>query len=333
MFRHPDSSDSEDDSGVPELTGRVSFLTSKGIKLTKGNQSWLHKPLERGRFCIYVGISSNGKMYVGQHLAGTGKKTTSCWNARIHTKIKDKKCRAVWNAIQKYGFGDFEWFILHEGCESDTFDADTAEIHFIELLNTISPGGYNIRFGGSRGRLHPESIAKYKATMATPAQQEKKKITSKEVANRPEIKAALSKRMKGNIPVKPSADVEIARRKKISSTTTGSKRGPMPDHVKLRISQALKGRTLPPEVIDKMKKAKRTQKSERSMSNASTLRWQDPEYRSKRRNKVLEKRQIQLDACLSEKDRTSLVKTFERVDRNNAFKKQRTTQVPDTSHV
>lgn len=169
----------------------MEVLIRKQVAPEESEQKWLHTPLEPGRACIYAGVCTvTNKIYVGQHLWDKGKRNRSCWDRRIVTKKNEKRCHAMYNAIKKHSFTSFEWFIL---CVCDELRADICETTYIRWCDCISPKGYNIRGGGSRGRLHPDSIAKMKASLPF----EKRSAVSKQVANRPEVKEALRKRMTG----------------------------------------------------------------------------------------------------------------------------------------
>lgn len=190
----------------------MEVLRRKNIEIVESEQKWMHTPLEKGRACIYAGVCViTRKIYVGQHLYDRGKRNRSCWDRRIVRKRYETKCTAIYNAVNAHGEDAFEWFIL---CECEESLADTCEITFIRWCDCISPKGYNIRCGGSRGRLHPDSIAKMKASNTF----EKRSRVSKEVANRPEVKAALSARMKGKKPGKITAETEKLRRANIKKT-------------------------------------------------------------------------------------------------------------------
>jgi len=194
----------------------MDILALKRVEVDPEEQVWLRTPLEEGRACIYAGVCmATRKIYVGQHLSDKGKRKRSCWDRRIVVKKKEKKCIAMYNAIQKHGFDSFEWFIL---AECAAYYVNNLEKTFIRWCDSLSPKGYNIRDGGARGRLHADSIAKMKASLPF----EKRSVVSKEVANRPEVKEALRKRMKGSkrtYTINPAN--EAIRRDKISKANKG----------------------------------------------------------------------------------------------------------------
>lgn len=98
----------------------------------------------------------NGKVYVGQTTR------TMEWRWRQHQQPNRKSRMPIGAAIQKYGPENFTIEQL-EGCSSQA-ELDEAETRWIALLGSLAPAGYNIREGGARGKLHPESIAKKRQT-------------------------------------------------------------------------------------------------------------------------------------------------------------------------
>lgn len=84
---------------------------------------------------IYIGQSSNIKLrweYNGIHYRGSHK---------------------IYNAIQKYGWDNFEHIILEENltCEQ----ANEREQFYIKFYNSVEEG-YNIKYGGSNSKCPPE---------------------------------------------------------------------------------------------------------------------------------------------------------------------------------
>lgn len=194
-------------------------LARKRIEVVPSEQKWLHTPLEPGRACIYVGVCRvNNKMYVGQYVRKKDAHTQSCWEVRIYKKRYEKRCPAIYNAIQKHGFYSFDWYILAECAEAY---ADAGEKIFMQWCDCIRPNGYNIREGGSRGRLHADSVAKLRAKLLA----------------------------------RPPHSAE--HRKKISDTLKGVK---LPSATRFKMSVAKKGMYVSAERIQKMKETKDAQR-------------------------------------------------------------------------
>ena len=82
----------------------------------------------------------NGKKYVGQTL----KSVKVRWRGHCKAARAGSMC-ALHCAIRKYGEDNFVIEILHR-CTEPLLNA--VERYFVALLNTVSPGGYNLTFGG-----------------------------------------------------------------------------------------------------------------------------------------------------------------------------------------
>lgn len=99
-------------------------------------------------FCVYCHVSPVGKIYVGISTAPYKR-----WNSG-KGYIKNHH---FWNAIQKYGWDNFQHIILAEHLSAET--AASYEINLINALKTTNPKfGYNKREGGDGGLL-PETRA------------------------------------------------------------------------------------------------------------------------------------------------------------------------------
>ena len=110
---------------------------------------------------IYCATSPSNKKYIGQCLSfdSKGRKygTKGRWRKHISEAKncgKDKGCRALNNAILKYGDKNFilETLII---CNAEFLDE--YEKKFQLLYNTIAPNGYNLIIGGSGGKRCKET--------------------------------------------------------------------------------------------------------------------------------------------------------------------------------
>ena len=93
--------------------------------------------------------SPSGKSYIGQ--------TTRSVEIRFQQHQKSNRCIALYNAIKKYGWDNFEidWY----ECPDEDLDFD--EELLVREMETLSPEGYNLREGGgSRGKHNEESKQK-----------------------------------------------------------------------------------------------------------------------------------------------------------------------------
>jgi group I intron endonuclease len=120
---------------------------------------------------IYMLTSPNGKIYIGQ--------TTRPIHKRLGEHKKGKiGCRAIYSAIQKYGWENFkkDWYECPD--EDLNFDEDL----LVSEMRTLSPKGYNLKDGGgNHGKHSDESRLKMsKAQKGKKLSKETKQKISKE---------------------------------------------------------------------------------------------------------------------------------------------------------
>jgi group I intron endonuclease len=98
---------------------------------------------------IYILTSPIGKSYIGQTILPIEKRF------QRHQR-KSSKCAAIYNAIQKYGWENFEkdWY----ECPDEDLNFD--ENLLVREMGTIAPGGYNLKEGGGNGKLSEETKQK-----------------------------------------------------------------------------------------------------------------------------------------------------------------------------
>ena len=94
---------------------------------------------------IYVHINKiNGKIYIGQ----TCRKNVKARYGK--NGIQYQKCPRFWNAIQKYGWDNFEHIVLIENLTQEI--ADIVEVELIEKYKSCDTNfGYNLAPGGRTG--------------------------------------------------------------------------------------------------------------------------------------------------------------------------------------
>lgn len=98
----------------------------------------------------------NGKCYIGQTV--DPKKRSECHRRAYNTGV----ISAFHRAINKYGFDNFEYSILHEN--KTRKELDILEKTEIENHKSIVPFGYNLRSGGNASCQHSETIKKITAS-------------------------------------------------------------------------------------------------------------------------------------------------------------------------
>lgn len=107
---------------------------------------------------IYMITSPSGKSYIGQ----TVRTFNERWSKhKSNAMADDPSCRALAEAIKKYGEASFQTQTL---LECDDEQLDDYEIEMIAKYNTLSPHGYNLREGGNTTRYSVESRQKMSDT-------------------------------------------------------------------------------------------------------------------------------------------------------------------------
>jgi len=98
---------------------------------------------------IYMLTSPSGKIYIGQ--------TTHPIEKRFQQhQQKSSNCVAIYNAIQYHGWDNFEkdWY----ECPDEDLNFD--EELLVREMETLSPGGYNLKEGGDNGKMSAETKQK-----------------------------------------------------------------------------------------------------------------------------------------------------------------------------
>ena len=106
-------------------------------------------------YCIYMHKNKiNHKVYIGQTCQYPPTKRWLHGEGYQH-------CSKFYNAIQKYGWDNFEHIILEENLTLQ--QANEKECLYIKKYNSIDCG-YNIRMGGSQGALSSKHKQKIRAS-------------------------------------------------------------------------------------------------------------------------------------------------------------------------
>jgi group I intron endonuclease len=126
---------------------------------------------------VYLIKSPSGKGYVGQAL-----------NLRLRMQSHRSPCRikgtmgkspALYRAVAKYGWARMRVFVL---ATPKAEDLDSEEQRFVQLLGTLSPGGYNLTTGGDAGRSDAPEV-KEKKRCNTVASWHNPKVRARRIAN------------------------------------------------------------------------------------------------------------------------------------------------------
>lgn len=99
----------------------------------------------------------NQKAYIGQTIQHN---VASRWSEHIKSINSGADSHLI-RAFKKYGIENFSFNVV---ANIPNEELDSAEVLEISNRNSLSPNGYNIRNGGSRGKHSQESIEKMKET-------------------------------------------------------------------------------------------------------------------------------------------------------------------------
>jgi group I intron endonuclease len=98
----------------------------------------------------------NDKIYIGQASCFVGSNNNRWgslgrWKSHVSEAIKnnDDHCVLLNNAIRKYGPENFEVKTIDKGNFSEINDK---EVYYIQLFNSLTPNGYNLKTGGDKGK-------------------------------------------------------------------------------------------------------------------------------------------------------------------------------------
>ena len=93
-------------------------------------------------YVVYKHTAPNGKSYIG---------ITNNYEKRCYQHQKENSCRAFYDAIQTFGFNNFQHEILVDNLLKE--DALKIEKQLIKKHNTIYPNGFNLKCGGEKTRF------------------------------------------------------------------------------------------------------------------------------------------------------------------------------------
>ena len=218
---------------------------------------------------IYAVVCTiNGKQYVGQ----TIQSLDSRWKAHIS---KRGTLPGFSKAIKKYGADAFTLRVLDTADTAE--ELNLKEQHWVRVLNTIAPAGYNLNEGGDAirhvGYVSPETRAKMRAARLG-------KSLSQATKNK--IRAALTGTTQPTEVVAKRTEVIremwASRRdelsKKISLATTGKVRS---DAVRAQMSEARKGIPMKESARQKKLGTKASPETREKMRLAQTGKAKSPE--------------------------------------------------------
>lgn len=119
-------------------------------------------------YVVYCHTAPNGKKYIG----ATSMRPERRWRGGEGYK----RCRAFYDAIQEFGWGQFKHDILLSGLSRA--EAHAKESEYIEKYNTLSPNGYNLETGGTRDKsVCQEAKERQSASHKNPSDDTRRKIS------------------------------------------------------------------------------------------------------------------------------------------------------------
>jgi group I intron endonuclease len=143
----------------------------------------------------------NEKCYIGQAMKMVGVVKPQKWGAqgRWRSHLREAKntvekglkdhCTILNQAIRKYGEDKFDVITLCECTSVEEMDKKEAE--YIQEYNSMVPNGYNLNYGGAKGKDSDETREKKKQMRLGKKHDEETKnnISKGQIGNRREVKA------------------------------------------------------------------------------------------------------------------------------------------------
>jgi len=211
---------------------------------------------------------TNGKCYIGQ--------TIGTLNRRINQHFNSNRQDYFHKALRKYGRNSFEWSVLETTNDIETLNQ--LEKSYIAEYGTLTPNGYNLATGGSNSR-HNEITRKTLSELATAQWTQEDSRTKILNAIRLSPKAIEARKTngaarKGSTHSQESKEKMSLAHQNISSETrlkmseSAKMRDPMPDEVKQKISNTLKGRPRSEETKSKISESRLRNRSKNEVREA-----------------------------------------------------------------
>ena len=200
--------------------------------------------INNGTYCVYVHVNkTNGKMYVGQTIYGN----------RPHKRWDNgngyKNCPYFYNAIQKYGWDNFDHEVLANNLTAQ--EADNFETLLINILDTLDNNrGYNIEPGGVKNKSMSDAT--------------KKKLSEDRIGDKNPMYGVRLVGEKNGMYGKHHSD---ETKQKISEAQKGVKKKPLSQETKQKLSECAKERLVNPE-NNPMYGKRHTEESKKKMSES-----------------------------------------------------------------
>jgi group I intron endonuclease len=216
--------------------------------------------------------TTTGMGYVGQTKSTLSRRITS---HRGFFKASKATCRAFKAAVDEHGWDAFVWAEL--ATAGDPIELNHLEKHYIALIGTLSPLGYNLTTGGTKGaawaaetsaKLSEAQAARWKDPEYRRSQSESAKKQFEDPENRRKSSEA--------------AKAQWSDEFRFMMSKTAKVRCADPDY-KRAMSESAKAQFEDPENRRKSSEAAKAQWEDpdyrRQMSESAKTRWEDPDYR------------------------------------------------------
>lgn len=165
------------------------IMSTLGHGFLENNDFNLKNDVHNGQIYLLIN-KSNGKLYVGQAACFVGTNNNSWgtlgrWKSHVREALKnsDDHCVLLNHAIRKYGETGFEILTLFKG---NNDELNEKEVHYIQLLKSMTPHGYNLKTGGDKGKDSDETKQKKKEakTGVIHSDETKQNISKGQIGNR-----------------------------------------------------------------------------------------------------------------------------------------------------
>jgi len=162
------------------------------------------KPIKINRYKVYKYTSPSNKVYIGQTCKTLRQRARSDGSGYVH-------CSHFYNAIQKYGWENFQCDILKN--QLTLQEANYWESYYINLYNSTNPQyGYNIADGGSQARQFSDEARDKMSN----------RMKKNNPMKNPEVAHKVSLQNKGRIVPKETRDkISNSHKKKVECIETG----------------------------------------------------------------------------------------------------------------
>ena len=225
-------------------------------------------------YCVYCHLNKiNGKRYIGQ----------TCQKPEIRFCKGYEHNNHFQNAINKYGWDNFEHYIIQDGLTKE--EADLLEDLNIRAYNTIDRNyGYNFKYGGGKGKLSEETKTKISNSLKGHTSWNKGKTFSEEHKQKmseshkgkhfsEEARQKMSKAKKGHIPWN-KGKTNVYSEKTKQKMSEAKKGRPLLEEHKRKIGLSKKSHIVTEETREKISKANKgnyhLEETKRKISEANS---------------------------------------------------------------